>query len=348
MALGIRKLTNSTDETSIGSLFANDVIYGIPYFQRAYKWDDKNIGRFETDLESLLDYEETSHFLGAIIIFGKSTNPSDPAFYEVIDGQQRLTTCYLALIALAKTFSKFDVIDEAMGIYQRYLVITRKTSYITNAKLICCKEDRAGINNIFYDLTSNSEFLHKIQEVKNEYKPMPNTGDAAGRSWKNYQLFCKFFENKYKEYEKIQTGDGIRILKEFYEKLVNCMSVVQIVVKDPTDGPKIFDSLNSKQEPITIGDLVRNEVFAKYSNEEDDEIDRLDRDYWHPFYEKFKQKDNKSFDKVFEQYFFPYSLTLNHSIKKQEAFNYLRDQWAKIDDPIEIITSLMKYQNIFG
>ena len=70
MSLGIRKLTNSTDETSIASLFANDIVFGIPYFQRAYKWNEKNILRFVTDLENLLDYEDTSHFLGAIIVFG--------------------------------------------------------------------------------------------------------------------------------------------------------------------------------------------------------------------------------------------------------------------------------------
>lgn len=347
MPIGIRKLTNSTDETSISNLFSNDLVFGIPYFQRAYKWNDKNILRFESDLDSLLDYEDTSHFLGAIIVFGKATNPSDPSYFEVIDGQQRLTTCYLSLMALAKVFSLHDMVDDAFALYQKYLIITRRTSYITNAKLICCKEDRAGINHIFHDLTSNPVFLHLIQDAHNEYKPMPDTGNATGRAWKNYTKLWKFFENKFQEYEKISEGGGSSILRNMYSKLVGNMSVVQIVVKDPTDGPKIFDSLNSKQEPMTIGDLVRNELFSKYADREEDEVEILDRDYWHPFYEKFMQKDNKAFDKVFEQYFFPYVLTLNHSIKKADAFNFLRDQWASIDNPKTIIESLKKYQDIF-
>lgn len=347
MALGMRKLTNSTDETSISGLYSNDLVFGIPYFQRAYKWSDKNVLRFETDVENLLDYEDTSHFLGAIIVFGKQTSPSESSYYEVIDGQQRLTTCYLSLIALAKTFSAHDMLDDAMGLYQRYLVILHKTGYITNAKLICCKEDRAGMNHIFHDLTANSEFLHRIQEQRIEYKPMPETGNATGRAWKNYQMLVRFFEGKYLESEKTEEGGGEKILKLLYTKLVECMSVVQIVVKDPTDGPKIFDSLNSKQEPMTIGDLVRNELFSKYADREDDEIERLDRDYWHPFYEKFKQNDNAQFDKVFEQYFFPYVLTLNHSVKKGDAFNYLRDQWAELDNPKDIIDALSMYQDIF-
>lgn len=347
MPIGIRKLTNSTDETSISNLFSNDLVFGIPYFQRAYKWSDKNIQRFESDLEGLLDYEDTSHFLGAIIVFGKSTNPSDPSYFEVIDGQQRLTTCYLALAALAKVFSLHDMIDDAFAIYQKYLIIVRRTTYITNAKLICCKEDRAGINHIFHDLVSNTLLLRSIQDNHNEYKPMPDTGSATGRVWKNYTLLWKYFEYKYQENEKTLSGQGSELLRNFYSKLVGNMSVVQIVVKDPTDGPKIFDSLNSKQEPMTIGDLVRNELFSKYADREDEDIEILDRDYWHPFYEKFMQKDNKAFDKVFEQYFFPYVLTLNHSIKKADAFNYLRDQWASKDDPKTIIQSLSKYQDVF-
>lgn len=349
MTMRIRKLTNSTDETSVSDLFSNDLVFSIPYFQRAYKWNEKNIKRFEEDLSNLIDYDDDdmSHFLGAIIVFGKPTNPSDPRFYEVIDGQQRITTCYLALLALAKTFSTHEMVDDAFAIYQKYLIITRKTSYITNAKLICCKEDRAGINHIFQDLASNEMFLRSIQEAHNEYKLMPNTGNDIGRAWKNYKLLCKFFESIYQDGEKISVGEGGNALQKYYGKLVSNMRVVQIVVNDPTDGPKIFDSLNSKQEPMTIGDLVRNELFSKFADREDEDIDALDRDYWHPFYEKFKQKDNKAFDKVFEQYFFPYVLTQNHSTKKADAFNFLRGQWARIDDPKEIIQSLAKYQDVF-
>ena len=182
MASGVRRLTNSTDETSISNLFSGDTVFGIPYFQRAYKWTDKNITRFEKDLESLLDYEDTSHFLGAIIIFSKTTNPSDPNYYEVIDGQQRLTTCYLALLALAKVFANKSLIDDAFALYQKYLIIIRKTSQVTNAKLICCKEDRAGINHIFHDLSSNAVLLQMMQQGNCEYKPMPNTGAPSGRA----------------------------------------------------------------------------------------------------------------------------------------------------------------------
>ena len=342
------KLTNSTDEAPISSLLSGDLVFGIPLFQRRYKWKKENIERFQDDLTNLVEIDDTSHFLGAIIVFSKATKPSEPNYYEVIDGQQRLTTCYLSLLALCKTFASHGFYDDAIALYQRYLVIIRNTSQITNAKLICCKEDRAGFNAVFHDLNSVSTFYQQIQKKDCEYRNMPNTGSIQGKVLENYRSFCKFYEKKYSDSEKALPGEGYNTLLNFFSKLVDSMSVVQIVVKNPTDGPKIFNSLNSKQEPITIGDLVRNELFARLAGREEERIIELDSKYWQPFYEKFKDNGKENGDKIFEQYFFPYVLTLDHTVKKLEAFNYLRDKWARENnDPIKIIGELERYQDVY-
>lgn len=344
------RLTNSSDETEIAGLFSRDLVFSIPYFQRAYKWSKVKVEQFEKDLLSLADLTDSNHFLGAIIVFGRRTNPSDPDHYEVIDGQQRLTTCYLALAAIAKVYKEHSSIEDAVALFQRYLVIQRKTHNITNAKLICCKEDRAGINHVFRDLNASNPL--KTASADNsfyDYKQMPETGNSDGLIWKNYQMLYKFFEKQYQDAEKSQKGQGHEIINKLYTQLVNNMSVVQIVVKDPTDGPKIFDSLNSKQEPMTIGDLVRNEIFSRVSERDSIDIEALDQNEWHPFYEKFKQpNNNETLDKVFEQYFFPYVLILDPQVKKSEAFNFLRNKWdSDCYTPETIIADLRKYQDIY-
>ena len=120
------KLTTSSDETPIYDLFSGDLVFGIPYFQRPYKWKKDNIERFEEDLLSLVDIDDTSHFLGAIIIYGKQTAPSDPKYYEVIDGQQRLTTLFLLHWYAAK---KCAVFIEECSFLSNFGYETRNSSF---------------------------------------------------------------------------------------------------------------------------------------------------------------------------------------------------------------------------
>ena len=65
------RLTNSSDETEIAGLFSRDLVFSIPYFQRAYKWSKVKVEQFEKDLLSLADLTDSNHFLGAIIVFGR-------------------------------------------------------------------------------------------------------------------------------------------------------------------------------------------------------------------------------------------------------------------------------------
>jgi hypothetical protein len=122
------------------------------------------------------------------------------------------------------------------------------------------------------------------------------------------------------------------------------MSVVQIDVFDPTNGPKIFDSLNSRQEPMTVGDLIRNEVFSRVADQSPEVVERLDRDRWQPFYEKFRQNEKNLFD----SYFFPYGLTRNPNLSKSEIYGYLREQWKEMKSPAEIIDQLAHTKPLFA
>src|ERR1700733_9105222 len=130
-----QKLTNSSDEKSLGSILSGDSVFTIPYFQRPYKWKPERLQQLERDILQLVDGLSDNHSLGAIIIHGRASNPADPKVYEVIDGQQRITTIYLYLCAVVKTLCTIGEYDEAVSLFLKYLVINRQTSLITNAKL---------------------------------------------------------------------------------------------------------------------------------------------------------------------------------------------------------------------
>lgn len=116
--VAVGKLTNNSEESDVSGLLSGDSIFEIPYFQRPYKWKKPRLDQFETDLLALVDDESLTHFLGAVIIHGRRSSPSDPTLYEVIDGQQRITTIYLYLAAGLKTLADHGMIDEAVSLFQ--------------------------------------------------------------------------------------------------------------------------------------------------------------------------------------------------------------------------------------
>lgn len=329
-----QRLTNNSDETDIASLLSGDTVFAVPYFQRAYKWKPERLKQLNQDLLNLVDETSDFHFLGAVIIHGRRSNPSDPDTYEVIDGQQRITTLYLYLCAVVRVLAKHGEYGEAAGLFLKYLAIGRDTPLVSNAKLHSCKDDRAQLNAVIYDLLTESAFKEKVSPF--QFKPLPATGSDHGRLWNNYRSALRFFEEQFEQ-------EGIERVRAIYKAMLELMSVVQIDVWDPTNGPKIFDSLNSRQEPMTTGDLVRNEIFSRVANEHPDNIEQVDRRSWQPFYTKFRDGEVSLFD----AYFFPFGLIKNPNLRKSEVYSYLRSLWSEVQDPELIIRELCGYQDAF-
>ena len=327
------KLTNSSDETEIASLISGDSVFTIPYFQRPYKWKPDKLKQLNLDILNIIDASD-SHFLGAIIIHGRRSNPADPNIFDIIDGQQRITTLILYLCAIVKVLCAQKEYGEAAGLFLKYLVIARETRLPSNIKLHPCKEDRRQINFVYENLLSSKEFTKKLGGFKE--KLLPSTGKDRGPLRNNYNSAIRFLK------EQLES-EGIERIRAIYSAILESISVVQIDVWDPTNGPKIFDGLNSRQEPMTIGDLVRNEIFARVSSEDINVIEQIDEHKWQPFYKKFQQGSKNLFD----SYFFPYGLIQNPNLKKSEVYNSLRDSWEHLKDPEHIIEKLSEYQNAF-
>lgn len=89
------KITHSSDESDIDAVFAGDCIFSIPYFQREYIWSKTQLKQLKTDLLDLVAENEDITFLGAIILYARPAPAGRSKNFEVVDGQQRLTTITL-------------------------------------------------------------------------------------------------------------------------------------------------------------------------------------------------------------------------------------------------------------
>jgi len=98
---------------SIRDIFNGMRLLEIPYFQRAYVWDDDNWDRFFADMETVSTTQKP-YFLGSVILKQKPTGAGSSTgdVRIVIDGQQRLTTLFLFLKALGKARGQEDLLRQ--------------------------------------------------------------------------------------------------------------------------------------------------------------------------------------------------------------------------------------------
>lgn len=328
------KLTTNSQETTIGELFSiGPSLYLIPFFQREYRWSPDKVKNLIQDILNVVDGVTDKHFLGAIIIHGRKSAPTEPRVYEVIDGQQRLTTTFLFISALVKFLAQVGEYKEASLLAQNFLQMGHPYRG-SNLRIHSCRLDRTMMHYVIDDICSDGKFVSEMSPY--QLSPLPVHGDIKGAVRNNYNRFKRFFSEEHGQ-------GGLPRVRAIYEAFFGNFTVVQIDVLDPTDGPKIFDSLNSQQEPMKISDLVRNEIFRKVADQSSEFVEDIDSKHWQPFYESFNYEHNN----LLEKFLFPYALTIDQNVRKSEVFIKLRDIWSKSASPVDIIADLAQMRGPF-
>ncbi len=224
-------------ESKLLSLLSNnDVTFFIPPYQRNYEWTDEQCRVFLSDVlktaESNARGITAEHFFGSITYFQNESPFGQPNKLVLIDGQQRITTTMLFLVALR------DILDD-----------TDIREFVDNKYL--------KNNNV----SGDSEYKIKLKQVETDwvaYKKIILAEDMTAKEknsavYSNYQ----FFYNKLMSYK-----DEGRNLGEIIDKGLNKFSVITIELqpeKNAWENPQeIFESMNSLGKPLSLADLVRN------------------------------------------------------------------------------------------
>ena len=147
------------DIISVDGLFQASARYKAPVFQRWYVWKDLQLTTLMEDIEAAELIE--GQFLGAIVLkdLGRLKGPTSPTNYLMVDGQQRLTTFYLLLVALAKIAKEQGDPETAEYIAKNYLAEAKSPKFYGWPKLVPTLQDRfalwqileAHVNEINWD-----------------------------------------------------------------------------------------------------------------------------------------------------------------------------------------------------
>lgn len=218
--------------------------FKIPVYQRNYDWRLENCKQLFDDLVKVQRNGRNSHFFGSIV----SVLSSNGKYTEflIIDGQQRLTTVSLLLLAIYNLLkagvmhSEDDVLAEK--IYETYLV--DKWDKESKIKLKPIKNDSIAYDRLFGD--------------RSEFKTDSNLTI-------NYDYF----------YSRIQRGE--LSIDELYDS-ISKLEVINIILEHSDEPQLIFESLNSTGVDLTEGDKIRNYILMGLTSKE--QTDFYDK-YWH-------------------------------------------------------------------
>lgn len=325
------KVTDVPEESSFYDLVSGDNVLEIPLFQRPYMWRESHYKALLQDIELVADEASGASFLGVIVSFGRGAGPGRPPTWMVVDGQQRITTLYLNVMAAVEVAASAGELDWAADIMGRYLLVRPMSGLTVNTKLVPSYNDRAQFSALWTRISSVKNFASHQIVASNPPKPPAPSGSPEGNMKAQYARMRTDLTRLYK-------SANLSALEQRVEILATRLSVVSISLRDPAVAPKIFERLNYGAEPITVADLVRNEVFAR-SGDDPATAHHLFSTRWEPFVAKFKDK-NADLDR----FLFPYGLITNSNAKKADLFATLRKKWEGFSSPADIISDMEQYQ----
>ena len=217
--------------------------YVIPKYQREYTWSYKEWDALYDDITENIE----GYFIGSIICI--NTGDSNYPRLEVIDGQQRLTTLCLFLLAIYRRLNEHkEEMDEDDLFEISWIRKALQNSKNANNGLILLPQ----VQNYNQDDFSTVMFENGILKYA---KKMPSYGRR-----KIYRCFSHFL---YKiDQDLKESDDKVATLLEIKKKVCNAM-LVKIEVSSHSDAYILFESLNNRGTPLTAIDLMKNLIMAR-------------------------------------------------------------------------------------
>lgn len=252
---------------TIDGLFRDNDLYKVPKFQRDYSWEKEQVEEFILDLIiSQEKYEQkkdlTNYYFGSIFLI---TDVEDPSIYNIIDGQQRLTTGLVFYVVLRDYFIDKD--NDLVELLEEY--IYRKDPFGPRIEL------NRNNNDYFKNSILNKKNIDvKIIEIEKEKSTSKN------RELKNcYLNIAKIILNKYDDkndvFSKIPVdhNDKTKMLKKLSNYFLNRFELLVYSFTNKTQAYRLFESINHKGLPLAQNDLVKNYLLEKI-DETGDEHDK--------------------------------------------------------------------------
>ncbi|MTD41472.1 DUF262 domain-containing protein [Erwinia sp. CPCC 100877] len=293
--------------------------FTVPIYQRKYSWSEKQCKRLLMDIEQIAENQRAQgHFTGSIVyITNDIYSVSGVPKLQVIDGQQRLTTVSLLLLAIKHTLDKNP--ERAPKINADKL----KNQYLINPN--------ESDNELVYKLLLTSGDREVFCQLLDEPEEVDFTKDNLVLN--NYQFFMNQLER--------------RDLEKIYQGLAKLM-IIDVSLEVGKDDPQlIFESLNSTGLDLSQSDLIRNFLLMGLAPEEQASIYKK---YWQKIEMLFNNMQNDGlFDRFSRDYLTIKTGTIPNQNAVYEAFKtYFYRYCGEEDQNVEsFVAEYYQYSKFF-
>ena len=229
---------------SLSGLLIGNRIFDVPVFQRSYAWERKNL----EDLWEDLYYMDPSkkHYFGTVLLkdSGKTAQTAVDTLkrFDVIDGQQRLTTVLILLrevISQLKRVSAQHLQEEVGALEKRYL--------------------RDGEHYKINPLGDDGHFFHHVIIDGNEFL----SKDTATHSQRRLADAKAFFRERLLDEEERQSSKYQAFLVRFKRK-IDDLQLIQYQVSSDADAIRIFETVNDRGRPLS--NLEKTKSFLMHTS----------------------------------------------------------------------------------
>ncbi len=313
-----------------------DAYYQIPMYQRPYQWTEENCEKLLDDL--FFNYEddrESDYFCGSLVLIAISKDSETNATtYDIVDGQQRLSTFILLAKVLATLYDKDlnktsrDFLEKSLG----------DTDGEKRKRLIF---DTIGLN-AEKDFQNALDFFDDLDASKGE-----NSKSNAPSKDKNSYLKNAICLKNYLEKKEIADINGF--IRWLYLKVI----FIKTTCSDISMALRIFSVLNARGLPLHAIDVFKVELLKKLAKEKDQE-EFVSR--WNALRQKCseneskfpKRKENKR-EKNAVEILFSWYLTYLHPVTSGKSMEErLADQFKRLNKtPLEYLKGIENFYNAY-
>jgi len=273
-----------TENNTFRKLIGNGLTYRIPRFQRDYSWTNEEWEDLWMDLLGTIKTDgETAHYMGYLVL-----QSADDKTFDVIDGQQRLTTISIIVLTILKNIQRLIEAGNDAESNKRRVEQIRQTyvGYLDPVTLVARPKLTLNRNNNNYFQTYLVPLGH-----------LPQRGFRASEHL--LRKAFDWFDKRVGEYLKTSTGEeGMRLAK-LVEDISDRLFFTVITVTDELNAYKVFETLNARGVRLSATDLLKNYLFSVLDRggETDHELRNLE-DRWEAIVGRLQSENFPDFLRV--------------------------------------------------